>query len=163
MAFLEDQIHQKSHFFEKIVKSEVESATQNHERSLFVDPNKKQRTQNSKIIFDHFKEKAIREASSVSEIAAKTGLTPNKLIEIYQSPENGEVDISSMSKDFNGGKGVLQIQERRKEFDQTGIIKQTKDEQSFVDKLGLNKESKLESFAQKVRNEESGTSQSISH
>jgi hypothetical protein len=64
-------------------------------------------------------DEAVSNATTISEIAVETGLTPNQLIEMYQLPDgNKKTDIKAMAEDFDNGKGVQKIQEAQKKFAQ---------------------------------------------
>ena len=61
----------------------------------------------------------IHQGTTVGNIATKIGITPNQLIEMYQSPDgSGKCNITAISKDYNEGKGLEGMREKQKEFEE---------------------------------------------
>ncbi|MBU6338399.1 MAG: hypothetical protein KGQ36_00275 [Rickettsiales bacterium] len=64
------------------------------------------------------KQEAISNLVIISRVSAKTGISPNNLIEIYPSKSSGKkCDIETMTKDLNSKGGVTIIQQRRRDFE----------------------------------------------
>ena len=57
----------------------------------------------------------ISDAATISKIAVKTGLAPNQLIEMYQSPDVKKTDVKTMAKDLSE-KGAEVMKEAQKKF-----------------------------------------------
>ena len=65
----------------------------------------------------------LENAYTISDIAAKTQLTPSQIIEIYPMNDGSDdINVKAMLEDFDSGKGVEKIKDRRKKFDETGSV-----------------------------------------
>jgi hypothetical protein len=107
------------------------------------------------IAIDTAREKEVNkdniDAMTISKISTKTAISPNQLIQIYQdSNGSGGVNIKSISKDFDNGKGIEKIQEKQKEFEQKKYFGEDQQEKSFVKKLDLETYSQPESFVKRI-------------
>jgi hypothetical protein len=68
----------------------------------------------------HDTKEVISDIITISKISAKTGIAPNLLKEIYPSQNSSKkCDISKMSQDFSGGKGLEVIKQRAKDFEES--------------------------------------------
>lgn len=98
----------------------------------------------------------IGEATIISKIAAKTGLQPNEIRNLYRN-EAGKCDIDSLVKDFDNGKGVKNIQDKQEEFKKTGerASRESRGIENSIESSGP------KSFVDRVLEERSASAKSI--
>ena len=94
-----------------INKDSEEKKSHKNEIEMFLSPSDKD---HSNIV-----KTEISQGTTVGSIAVKIGITPNQLIEMYQSPDgSGKCNVTAMSKDYDEGKGLESMRENQKKFEE---------------------------------------------